>query len=541
MKRILMNVRMSKRARIFVFLLLISLVGGLLIYYGTQWGPWTDDDSAEYFAAARNFASGRGLVLVRASGKVRPLSSRPPFYAVLLSIGPLLGINTFIFARFLDILLFSIFLFVLGFIAYRATDHLLLACPILLYFLVSSAFLNIFTSGLAEPLFFVLAISSFSLLISYFQTGRRLLFLISSILAGLSLVTRLAGVAVVGAGIVGLILFGSRRIIQRVKDITVYGLISAVGVVLWFYQVNVMGESAGLYSFDFSNLWDQLAPARVGFVNYGWSLLPYALYLPQPQYRTKLAILLLVGFLFLALLVAALKRKGALGFSRWRQSAYLQIIVAFTTFTLAYVVVFLFSHLFMQIPRALLIQRHLTPVGLGVIVAMFTLIAYLIDSFGWPQRTNFLLIVLMLGLILPNIQPSATLLTRYHEQGYGFSRKRWHNSQLMQAVQELPEDTILISNESEAMLLWINRPAYRVPELWTRLRVEPFTYFGENPDDLVEKIFREQGAALVLFDSVLTQFNAMYGDAAEQRMEAFVDGLFPYAETGDGTLYFYNE
>jgi hypothetical protein len=536
-----MGLHTPKRAWILIILLIMSVAGAFLVSYGMRWGPWTNDDSAEYFEAARNIAAGLGPVLVRASGAVMPLSSRPPFYSFVLSVGPLLGINIFTYARFLDVLFYAVFLFLVGFTTYQFTGNILLSSSLTAYFLTSTDFIQSFTSGLAEPLFFVFAIASLYLLLTYFQTGKRINLVASSIMAGLSLVTRLSGGAMVGAGAVCMLLFGPRRIGRRFKDAVLYGVIGVLGAGLWLYQVSIMGESAGLYTFDFGHLWDRLASSRVGFVNFGWSLLPYASYVPEPTYRIKFVILLLVGLLFVLLLRIALRRKGAISFSRWRRNAHLQIAGIFTVLTLVYIVIFIFSRLFMRLPRAEFIPRHLSLVGLGVLVAVFTLVAFFIDSFDWPKRANLLLVVLVLGLILPSVQPSVTLLTQYHEQGSGFSREYWHHSQLMQVVQELPEDSILISNESEAILLWLNRPSYRVPEIWHRKHIEPFTQFGEIQDDPIEKIFREEEAALILFSSVADQFFVLYGHDSKSRLDAFVDGLFTYAEREDGAIYFYRE
>jgi hypothetical protein len=514
-------------------------MGGVLVHYGTHWGPWTDDDSAEYFEAARNLASGYGLVLIRASGAVRPLSSRPPFYSVILSIGPSIGIDIFTFARWLDIFLFGGFLLLLGFFTYRLTRHWLLSCILVVLFLVSPAFLSSFTSGLAEPIFYVLAISSFFVLISYLRTGRPLALVGSSFMAGLSLLTRLSGVAVIGAGMIGLIFFDSRRLSHRFKDAVIFGLISALMLVPWLYTVYSGGETAGIYQFHFDHLWDRLEPVRLGFVDYGWRLLPYSAYLPELPYRVKLGLLVAVGLAPLVLLGAALRRRRGGRIVSWRQDPFLQVVGIFSFFTLAYVFVFLFSYLFMHIPRALVNQRHFSPIELGTIVALFTLGMYLIEAFHWPKWTTALPVFLALGLVIPNIQAGSELLSDLHDEGKGHTRAYWHRSELMEALKELPQDVPLISNEAEAIILWADRRAYRIPELWDRTYVEPFTPFGSDPDDPVQGIFRDQGAALVLFDSVYWQFWAIYGDQADQRWDAFIDGLYPYVKTKDGTIYFY--
>jgi hypothetical protein len=40
------------------------------------------------------------IAVDRGFGVLRPLSSRPPFYSVVLSLGPLMGVDILSFARF---------------------------------------------------------------------------------------------------------------------------------------------------------------------------------------------------------------------------------------------------------------------------------------------------------------------------------------------------------------------------------------------------------------------------------------------------------
>ena len=111
----------------------------------------------------------------------------------------------------------------------------------------------------------------------------------------------------------------------------------------------------------------------------------------------------------------------------------------------------------------------------------------------------------------------------------------------MKSITELPEDMTLISNETEVIILWTDRRAYRIPELWHRTYVEPFTPFGADQEDPVHGFFRDQGAALVLFDTVYWQFWVIYEEDSNRRWDTFVDSLYPYEEATDGTIYFYEE
>ena len=62
--------------------------------------------------------------------------------------------------------------------------------------------------------------------------------------------------------------------------------------------------------------------------------------------------------------------------------------------------------------------------------------------------------------------------------------------------------------------------------------------FGDGPSG-EERIFREVGAALILFDTIRPQLQLIYPGEGELRTELLTSGLTPYAELSDGTIYYY--
>ena len=540
-ENVAMRVGISRRTLILIALVIACLLGGVLVYYGTNWGPWTDDDSSEYFEAARNFASGYGMVLIRASGRVSPLASRPPFYAVVLSIAPLTGIDLLVYARWLNIFLFVGFLLLIGPISFILFENVLLSSLLLGSMLVSSSMLINFTSGLAEPLFFFLGTASLFLMLYYLRSSRYSALYGSAVLAGLSTLTRLSGAAFVGAGAIAVIVFSRQTIKRRFLNAFYYCLASLFTLTPWLYGVFNRGSTPGSYLFDFNNLWGRLAGARLGFTEVGWSLIPFNTYLPNFQYRVKLTVEMLTIVLAIVILVAVLKHRRGEGESDWLQAGKLHLASIFSVFTFTYILVFLFSHLFMQIPQAMVIQRHLSPIEFGAIIAITAFACLIIEHYKKPRWGIILLLIVSFGLVIPNARASKSLLAELNDRGRGHTSRAWHQSDLIQVISEFPDDLILISNEIEAMIIWTNRAAYRVPEVWNKTTLEEFERFGDNHEDIVQNLFSEEGAALVLFDSINRQFGVIYGDAASRRLEVFIEGLSPYYEGMDGTIYFYDE
>lgn len=62
---------------------------------------------------------------------------------------------------------------------------------------------------------------------------------------------------------------------------------------------------------------------------------------------------------------------------------------------------------------------------------------------------------------------------------------------------------------------------------------------GDDPSEAAAKIFREEGAALVLFDSIYGHLEPLYHDHAKAKIEAFTERLDIFFECADGAIYFY--
>ena len=534
-----MKIHSTKQTVLIILFVILGLIGGALVYYGTNWGPWTEDDSAEYFEAAQNLASGKGLVLIRATGKISPLASRPTLYPLILSIAPLTGVDLLEFARWFDIVLFAIQLILLGLGIFLLLNDPLLAGIITLLVTSSPAFLTYFTSGMTEPLFFVLGTASLILLISYCQTDRTMAFIASALLAGFCTLSRLSGIAIIGTAILGLFLFDPSRFKRRLLNVLIYVSLCFLVLLPWLIGVYQRGYSAGVYDFDFTQLWDRLASARTGFVGTGWTLLPYTAYLPSFPYRVQLISLSLIALAITILIYASLRHLGKIQNRAWANDPYIQTIVLFALFAVLYGLVFIFSHLFMVIPRALVYPRHLSIIEMGALVSLFTAVVYILNSFAPRTLARTLTVILAAGLLFPYAQQSKELLTDLHRNGRGYTSQIWHESELIDFVSTLPDDITLISNDEEAIQLWTYREAFRIPEIRDQAYKDPFERFGDNPDDLVQGIFREEGAALVLFDSINGQFQRIYGDRTLDRLEAFTRDLYNYYEGNDGTVYLY--
>jgi hypothetical protein len=112
---------------------------------------------------------------------------------------------------------------------------------------------------------------------------------------------------------------------------------------------------------------------------------------------------------------------------------------------------------------------------------------------------------------------------------------------LIAAIKVIPESQPLVTNETMAVLYLTGRVSSPVAEIYFDKPVYPFTRYGDGPqgNDPAEAEFKAAKSLLVVFDSLESQFEPIYGEKAAERAKVFVDGLRAVAFGENGVMYYY--
>jgi 4-amino-4-deoxy-L-arabinose transferase-like glycosyltransferase len=514
---------------------LLSLAGAIAIAFSTRWGPWAYSDSTEYIVSARTFLEGRGLGFYTPSGAFERLTLHPPLYPLLLSVFGLFGIDLLVAARWLNVVLFGATIFASGVYSYRLLQSTWLSVVISVAVLTMTNLVDVFSGAMSEPLFTFTSVLSVCLLAVYLAENSRRWLVLSAIAAGVAFLSRYTGASLIAAGMMGIILIHRVPWKQRIRDLLIYGSLSLIPTALWMLWI--YAQSHGPRQLNQSvDFWQSLINLRLGLVEVFWSWLPFLEYLPSYSYNTARYVFLAIGALLAFGFAFTLVKSWRAGRLKWPISREFSFLFLSGSAVLAYLVVLAFSYLFVT-PQPDLIPRTLLPFQFFLAFFLLGSGLFFIKELCLPHWTVLIPLMLAVPIIVSNAQSSWALIGDYYQNGAGYTAARWHQSDVLEVVPGLPAEIPIITNEAAALLLWTNRSGY---DFCTLPCEQPENVrYGDNPEDEVQRIFREDGAALVLFyPFCASRDNAWYAERMAQ-VDNLTRGLIVMAYTCDGGIYLY--
>jgi hypothetical protein len=526
-----------KLALILIGLFLISLAGSLAIHYATYWGPWAYSDSTEYIATARSILAGRGLGYAAASGDFVLYSLHPPLYPLVLSALGLIGLDILVAARWLNILLFGLAIFLSGSISYAIFRSAWLAITMSIALSTIPVFVDVSSGAMSEPLYLLASILAFGLLVFYLARRKGILLVGSAILACMAALSRYVGIVVVIACVITLLVAGRINWKKRILDILTFCLASLAPLAAWLIWIYSQSRSLAMRTILLqSDLPTAVMALRKGMMEIFLSWLPFKELFRSYNYiigRNYLFVLLIViaALTILLILSRIFKRPASQD-----QSLGSTFIFLWALFSIGNILVLAYTFLFTT-PTPDLNTRTLLPVQFGSTIYVITLLASVVHEFRLPQAMNVVCGLLILGFMYPNAQASWKLISQYHQFGLGYTNAAWHNSQTLQALNTMPSTTPLITNEATAVLLHLDRAAFDFcsppcnPSSGIR--------YGDDLLDPVQKIFREQGAALVLFYPYCDAQNHPSSSYSLAQLNSLTRDLNQAFQSCDGAIYYY--
>ncbi len=521
-------------------LLALALAGVAALWASTYHGAGIGGDATIYITSAQNLLAGKGLGLIQADGSFRLLPYFPPFFSLALAALGALGIDLSTAARWLNILLFAATIWLVGGVTYRATRSVVFALLAAGLMLASPVLIPVYSWAMSEPLAIFLSLAGLALLLPYLRNGRsRGLLALAALAMGLSILTRYAQAAFLAASALGILLLAHGGWRKRLVDAALYGLIGIFPAAVWvIYDLaqtatvssrNV--ESAGGMAQRLANLGPALQEVFLfWFVPDSWISAP-----PYPAAANRL--LLPLALLALAVgFVVVLLRQRQLEQTARSDAANLAWLLAFSA--AAYLLVIGLVSV-TTYPPITIASRMLSPVHV-VLVWLAALLVGLAAAGWWQVRWLPGALALALAVVFAWYGwRSARIVQQNYALGLGYNSTAWQESQTIQWIRNLPEDSALVTNEEMAVLYLTGRATYPFAEIFADRPQEPFRAYGQGDlaNDPSQRMFADGRAGLALFDTLEEQFQSLYGDRSAERIHQLTDGLKVVFQGADGTVY----
>jgi 4-amino-4-deoxy-L-arabinose transferase-like glycosyltransferase len=517
---------------------LLSVVGGVIAVYTTANGPWGYSDPVVYISTARSIDRGQGLVYYEADATARPITIEAPFYPIVLSAIGLFPVNLVVAARWLNIFAFIASIFIAGWIFYRYSRVPALGIVASALMCAFPSMVVMFSSAYSEPLFILLFLSGGLVLLAYLQAEKTSLLLLSAVLTGLVPLTRYAGIAMILAGGVSLLLLGSVRPWVRIRRAVLFVAVASVPILFWLVWIyfstthSVGGRTLGLNLQGWSA---QFQAFRGIFMDTVWKWVPFQSHELLLRYRLRFTLMGigLAATLALVLLAGRRLRKNSDG----TRNSGLQIFSFFGLSALIFLAVLLVTYLFTR-PTIDIDNRMLLPLYVGSVMSIYS--AFALWQAAWfrgklrvLQILPWLIAILCAAWYIPQTREKVN----FYHLGDGLTAYRWDRSEIIQAVRALPTGQAVISNDWELLQLWTGRPIHG---FWNTFPAKPpiqASAYGTEPGDPVQSLFCKQGAALVIFADFPGQFQDRVGEDPAAQVQGLFASLAVHGSYPDGKIY----
>jgi hypothetical protein len=472
----------ARREAVAVFSLAIAIYGMARINQATPNGLGLIGDSFFYVTGAENLAAGRGFGRLRGGGEFAPTTHYPPGYSLAMAIPQLIGVDKLDSARWVNVGSFAVLILSATAVVYKATGSSLAALLVAALLGFSPVLLEVHAWVMSEALYLGLSGLALWLLFLYLDRGRREWLVVLAVVVASATLTRYVGLALT-ASLALAVLFqeGPRR--ARLQRLALFLTIALVPILAWFVRNAI--HTGNLANRDL--LWTPIGYSQLRSL--GLHLLDwFGLRGLIAGRMMSLVLLLLIGAAG-AGIAWRLWRSGKLPL----RSSIESVLFGYALFHVAIVLVSLaLVDAFIPIDN-----RILSPVHVAALVGAASLAGRSWQHLRYP--VGAVLVGLLVLLAGRQALLQAQLAARLSQQTLGYANPAIGESDLIQAVRQLPSDVPLVSNGLSSLYFWADRYCYAIP---VRIDVESGlprpTYEAEL--EAMRRRFRDEWAVLVLFD-----------------------------------------
>ena len=217
-----------------IFFTIAGLTGaGIIIIFTSRYGIGLSPDSVSYISAARHISEGTGFI--NYDGYYFVLQA--PLYPLLLAaFDKIFLIDPLISAGYLNAFFMGLTVYFSALFLRKKLDSSPLVVLAVLTIIIFFALLKLFLIALSEPLFILLIILYLYFFDFYAEKGNLLSLIIISVVSSLICLTRYAGVIIIPAGLISIIIWGKSTYKEKFGHSAIYLIITVIPSGFWIIR-----------------------------------------------------------------------------------------------------------------------------------------------------------------------------------------------------------------------------------------------------------------------------------------------------------------
>jgi len=479
----------------------LAVLGVAIVLIQTRYGPGASGDSSSYLMGAQNLMAGHGFYRFSGGYELKPITGFPPGFSVFLAGFGFLFQDLYTASRVLNAVLMGINLMLAAWLIHRYTGSWLAASLGEALILVSSTQVNLHAWVMSEPLYITASLVFFVCLTMYLE-GRPLVVLgLGGAAAAIGILTRYAGLSMVAAGGLAVLVFGGLSLGKRIRDAALFGVISLAPFLLWTQRNAALAGTRVDRQLAFHAIDPDLVRLFMADIS-SW-FVPHEVPLPTVV-RAALAVGIAAGSLGLFVWVAghrwavwrrerqslAITRPGLAGSLPWTLIFYLG----------AYAAVLVANSLLLDASTtATAPPRYLAPAYVAAVVLSVCAVFDLLAGSGWRRLAVSAVGVYLVILLGYNIWDLSGLLADpLPHLGYTARRVTW--APTVTAIDDYEVRGPVVSNNPEMVYILTGKPAYVRPISYDQYQEQPRDDYRQQLE--FTKGVLDHGSVFVVFDAL---------------------------------------
>lgn len=480
---------MNSKHLIFSYIALF-IIGFTLMAAATRHGAGTTSDSVVHIDSANQIAQkGTYTTWFQKEGSVVPVTHFPPLYSGIVGLLAWMGLEAFLAARLLNCVFFGLnAVLVAALIHWYVPGSRFLPAAGGILMLFAPVMLDIHTMIGTEPMFIFFSLWGIIFLNHYFKKESIYYFFLSAACVSMAFLARYVGITLIGAIALTILLIDNKHFWKRLGLAILYGVIAIIPMLLFIIRnIIVAGNAANrrveYHPFNMEHLWSML-------VTYQSWLVPGSdrfNFIPAQEIILNLTVLVVIALavaLGLKKISQTLQQNGTAKLvEKLRQSPFIFVIFMAMYLILVGISISFFDK---STPMS---DRILSPVFVSALILFMYMIGINLNAIGKNQKP--VLIAATVYLLLFAGAGSVWILHSF-KNGRGFNNLDWKYTKIAAAVDRLPENVKIYSNNPYIIYILNGRPAIHLPHLNDN--------YETNMKDFIQNL-RQNGGIIAFFDT----------------------------------------